>query len=66
MTKLQQIEKDISELPAQDVAKLKAWLDEFHEEMWDRQIEADIKAGKLDKLAEEAVADHRAGRTRPL
>jgi len=26
---------------------------------WDRQIDTDIKAGKLDRLAEEALADHR-------
>lgn len=35
-------------------------------DMWDRQFEADAKAGRLDRLAEQALADHRAGRTRPL
>ena len=38
---------------------------DFHD-TWDRQIDADIKAGRLDRLAEEALADHRAGKTRPL
>jgi hypothetical protein len=38
---------------------------DFHD-AWDRQIDADIKAGKLDRLAEEALAEHRAGQTRPL
>ena len=66
MTKLEQIEKSITQLSRKDVAKLKAWLEAFHEEMWDRQIEADVNAGKFDKMAEEALADHRAGRTRPL
>jgi hypothetical protein len=66
MTKLQQIEKSIAELPVEDLAKLQAWLEEFRAEMWDRQIEADAKAGKLDKLAEQALAHHRAGCTRPL
>jgi len=33
---------------------------------WDQQIEADAKAGKLDALADEALADHRAGRSRKL
>jgi len=36
------------------------------QDAWDRQIEADIKAGRLDRLAEEALADHRAGKTRPF
>ena len=38
---------------------------DFHD-AWDRQIDADIKAGRFDRLAEEALADHRAGKTRPL
>ena len=33
---------------------------------WDRQIEADAKTGKLDHLAEEAVEEFRAGKTRPF
>ncbi len=66
MTKLEQIEKSIAELPQQDVAKLKQWLEEFYADMWDRQIEADIKAGKLDKLAEQAREDIKAGRFRDI
>ena len=38
---------------------------DFHD-AWDRQIDADIKAGRFDRLAEEALADHRSGKTRPL
>jgi len=33
---------------------------------WDRQIDTDIKAGKLDRLAEEALAENRSGKTRPF
>ena len=66
MTKLEQIEKSLAELPPADVAKLRAWLEAFAEEMWDRQIEADVKAGKLDKLVEEARADIKGGRIRDL
>jgi len=36
------------------------------QDAWDRQIEADIQAGKLDRLAEEALLAHRAGQTRPF
>jgi hypothetical protein len=38
----------------------------LREELWDKQIDADAKAGRLDKLAEKALEDYRAGRTKPL
>ncbi len=66
MTKLEKIEQEISSLDPKDVRKLADWLDEYKAELWDHQMEADAKAGKLDKLAEQALADHGAGRTRPL
>jgi hypothetical protein len=66
MTKLEKIEQQIAELEPADLRKLLAWLAKYREEAWDRQIEEDIKAGRLDALAEEVLADHHAGRTRPL
>lgn len=33
---------------------------------WDKQIEEDAKAGKLDDLVQEARRDHREDNTRPL
>ena len=36
------------------------------EEAWEKQFGADMKAGKLDKLREEALADVRAGRFKYL
>ena len=36
------------------------------EEAWEKQFEADVKTGKLDKLREEALADVRAGRFKYL
>jgi hypothetical protein len=66
MTKLEKIEQEIAALDPKDVRKLADWLDAYKTELWGRQIEADAKAGKLDQLAEQALADHRAGRTRPL
>ena len=31
-------------------------------EVWDKQFEADVKAGKLERFAKEAFADFRAGK----
>ncbi len=40
-------------------------VDEVREDAWDKQIDAVARAGKLDKLAEKAIADYRAGRCKP-
>jgi hypothetical protein len=66
MTKLEQIEKSVADLSPEELKAFAAWFEALQADMWDRQIEADTKAGRLDKLAEQALADHRTGRTRPL
>lgn len=66
MTKLEDIEAAITELSAEDLARLRAWFEEFDARLFDEKIERDAKAGKLDHLAAEALADHEAGRTRKL
>ena len=66
MTKFEQFKEGIASLDPKDVHKLADWLDEYRNELWDRQIEADSKAGKLDALAAQALADHKAGKTKAL
>jgi hypothetical protein len=69
MTKLEDIEKAIARLPAGDVAKLRAWLEDFEGRLLDERIEHDVRAGrdgKLARLAAKALADHKAGRSRQL
>jgi hypothetical protein len=62
MSELEELEQRIRKLPPADLAKFRAWFFEFDHLLWDRQIEADSKAGKLDKLAAEARADYKAGK----
>jgi hypothetical protein len=66
MSELEDIEKRIRELPPEELAKFRSWFIEFDHALWDRQIEADSKAGKLDKLAAEALADYKAGKAREV
>jgi hypothetical protein len=66
MSTVEEITAAIAELSPEQVARIRAWLDERAESAWDAQIERDESAGKLDALAERALAEHRAGRTRPL
>jgi hypothetical protein len=66
MSEVEQIESRIKNLSPEELAKLRAWFAEFDAEVWDRQIEADAKAGKLNQLIEQSLAEHRAGKSRPL
>jgi len=61
-----EIESAITQLPAQDFAKLMAWLQEYHERAWDKQIENDLAAGRLDAVMAEANDEYRQGLARPL
>ena len=64
MTKLEKIEKAVEALTPEELGKLRAWIEEYQERLFDEAIERDAKAGKLDKLAAKAIADDKAGRTR--
>jgi hypothetical protein len=66
MSEIEQLEQKIENLSPQDLAKFRAWFAEFDARAWDAQIEADAKAGKLDGLINEALADYKAGETRKL
>ena len=66
MSELEEIEQRIRKLSPEELAKFRAWFVEFDHLLWDRQIEADSKAGRLDKLAAEAVADYKAGKAREV
>jgi hypothetical protein len=63
MSKIEQIEGAVKELSADELAAFRAWFSEFDADAWDRQFEADVKAGKLDALAERAVLEHSSGRS---
>ncbi|CAG0963704.1 hypothetical protein ANRL3_01050 [Anaerolineae bacterium] len=66
MFTVQEIERAVSKLPANELARFRDWFDEFDAKMWDKQFEQDAKSGKLDKLANRAITDFRAGRYKEL
>jgi hypothetical protein len=66
MTRIQMLEREIKELTRSELAAFRQWFQEFDSAQWDRQIEEDALVGKFDRLAERAVADHKAGRTTEL
>jgi hypothetical protein len=66
MTTIEDIEKAVAELPADQLAKFRLWFEEFEAARFDERIARDAAAGRLDKLAEQALLDFRSGRSRPL
>jgi hypothetical protein len=63
---VQEIEAEIARLSPAEMKALARWFEEFHADSWDRQIEADIAAGKLNHLTKQADEDFEAGRCTPL
>lgn len=66
MSKVEDIEKAVESLPPAELAKFRAWFESFDAAEFDRKIAEDAEAGRLDRLADEALKEHRAGRSREL
>jgi len=63
---IEDLEKAVSKLPPDQFAKFREWFEAFDATRFDQKVERDAKAGKLDHLADQAVADFRKGRAREL
>jgi len=66
MSKVEVIEQQIEKLSPEELATFRRWYAVFDAEAWDRQFEADVKAGKLDAVADKALRSHAAGQSKPL
>ena len=62
MGTVKEIEDAFQKLSEAELAAFREWFAEFDAAAWDRQIEDNIAAGRLDSLANEALGDLRAGR----
>jgi hypothetical protein len=63
---IEDIEKAVAKLPPDQFAQFRAWFEELDATRFDQKIERDAKAGKLDRLADQAADDFRKGRAREL
>jgi hypothetical protein len=63
---VQALEQQVSQLTPAELAEFRDWFHDHEWKVWDRQLEQDAKAGKLDELARKAREHHAAGRTTPL
>jgi hypothetical protein len=57
MPDVKALEEAVQSLPPAALAEFRRWFAEFDSAAWDRQIESDIMAGRLDGLLAEAEAD---------
>jgi hypothetical protein len=56
MKSIEEIQTEIEALPHQEYMKLVHWFTERDWQSWDHELQRDSKAGKLDFLIEEAMA----------
>ena len=66
MSELEKLAQRIQSLSPEELKKFREWFAEFDARVWDEQIEADSKAGRLDPLVSDALAEYKAGKTRKL
>jgi hypothetical protein len=63
---VKELESEVTRLSRPDLAAFRQWFEEFVADAWDKEIEADINAGKLDSLARQADAQFDGDRCTPL
>ena len=60
------LETAVTQLSKEELARFSQWFEEYVADEWDREIEADILAGRFDAAGKRAKADYDAGRCTPL
>jgi hypothetical protein len=66
MTRVEELESVVSSLPEDEYRRFRRWFLERDWEKWDREIEADSEAGRLDFLVQEAAEAKKGRRLKDL
>jgi hypothetical protein len=66
MTAIDKLEQEVQRLSREELAAFRDWFRKYDSDEWDREIEQDVRSGKLDGLAQVAIAEHKAGRTKEI
>lgn len=66
VVKVRTLESAVRRLTPSDLQSFRKWFADFDAKAWDRQLEADAKCGRLDDIADRALADHKRGKSRDL
>jgi hypothetical protein len=63
---VEELQSAVVQLPAEELDRFSRWFEEFLADQWDRRIEEDIRAGRLEKAGRRADDEFDAGRCTPL
>jgi hypothetical protein len=63
---IKEIELAIAQLKPTELSEFATWFEEFWAQVWDKQIEQDIKSGRLDGMIQQVEQEFAAGRCKPL
>ena len=61
-----ELEKAVTQLSEEELIRFRMWFDEYYAQMWDKQIEADVQAGRLDELLAEVEEEYNEGLSKML
>lgn len=61
-----ELESAVASLPPEELEVFARWFENYIADAWDRRIEDDIRAGRLEEAGRKADADFEAGRAKPL
>jgi hypothetical protein len=66
ITTLKDIESAILQLPEEEIYQLSAWLQDYLDDTWDKQMKGDLEAGKLNRLLQKVNNDINNNQVKPL
>jgi hypothetical protein len=66
VTKIETLESQVAKLSPEELKAFRRWFAEFDADLWDSEIENDARVGKLDRMADQALAAHKRGEGRDI
>ena len=66
MQSIKEIEDAIIKLSKSDLINFRDWFEKYDQQEWDQQFEEDVRSGKLDAIAEQAISDFEAGKCKEI
>jgi len=66
MATVKDIETAVTDLSKKELSQFRKWFEDFDAAEWDQQFEEDVKSGRLNNIAKEALKDFQEGKFKEL
>lgn len=66
MDTLAQVEQSVANFSERELASFREWFYKFDNQIWDEKVASDIDAGKLEKIASEALHEFNSGKAKSI